>query len=64
LATFEYVNGNPEKKRNLGNLLEGVNAPRCARGRKPTRKYLFGRFCRRGRGRGTHKKAHVENAGL
>ena len=51
--------GKNEKNENLGKLVAGMNAPRCARGRKPTCKYLFRRLSRGCRGRGTHKKAHV-----
>ena len=52
------------KKRNPGNFWESANVPRCARGRKPTFKYLFRRYCRRGRGRGTPtKKPTLKNAG-
>ena len=47
---------------NLGNLLEEVNVPRCARPAKSGCKYLFHRKTRDGRGRGYLPKTKHRNA--
>ena len=41
---------------NLGNFVDGMNVPRCARPAKSARKYLFHRIPRRPRGRGYTRK--------